>query len=116
MVWPSTPSTMHCPSRVTCTAPGATGSDTSSRSGIVNGTPSSRSPIRLLSERTVNSWSYSSSSRNQDACKPGSRLSFLRNFNAECRENGLGGRSAVVVERRTGKRGAGVAAANLSGS
>ena len=29
MVWPSTPRTMHCPSRVTCTVPGQTGSESS---------------------------------------------------------------------------------------
>src|SRR6266576_6193779 len=40
----------------------------------------------------------------------------FENFNAECGEDGLRGRSAVVAERRAGERAAGVAAANSSGS
>ena len=53
MVWPSTPRTMHCPLRVTCTVPGQTGSESISLVGVGKYGPSNRKPMRLLAGVTM---------------------------------------------------------------
>src|SRR5262249_54067145 len=54
----------------TCTAPGQTGSDTSSRPGHASGSPHSRRPIPSAAGPTTNSRPKRASGANQPACRP----------------------------------------------
>src|SRR5437899_8073050 len=80
---------MHCPSRVTCTAPGITGSESSSRGGKESGLPCKRRPIRLLVGLTWYSCPKKESVSNQSDCKPSvirSKFGFSFQANEVCRK------------------------------